>query len=531
MEDFSNNKSIEDSGDFGPIPTAKKGGWITLPFILATVAGLSMAYGGLVSNLEVYLIQEFNIERISAAKIYNATNAIISILPVAAAILADSFLGCYSVIWISSSLHHWSVLLLLILTAALSKLRPPPCESGSSDPCKTPTLIQHTALYLGLGLVSVGLAGTRFTVGSIGAYQFDKSKQQGVFFNWFTFVIYISYVMSSTAIVYVESYVSWAWGFGICFATNTLALMLFLAGTSFYRQMKPHGSPFASLARVVVAAVRKSGVTHSHNPDDYCQGHDYGTPALPTKFLWCLNGAAFRTEWDIGQQGKMTKSWKLCTVTEVEDFKCLIKLVPLWISSLIVSTPLVIQLSMVNLQALSMDRHLGQKLEIPAGTMPIFIFMSTCITIFFVDRLLLKMWNKITCKPISPLQRVGIGHVLNVVSMAVLALVEAKRLKMARLHNLQGQDINAVVPMSIFWLVPSLALAGIGEGFHFPGQISFYYKEFPKHLKSTSTAVFSLCIGIGFYMGNGSILHVYWLVTALGGINFCYFLLCTSLYK
>lgn len=53
-------------------------------------------------NLMVYLIQEFHIKSIDAALIFNLVNGCTSLIPVVAAIVADSFLGCYAVVWISS---------------------------------------------------------------------------------------------------------------------------------------------------------------------------------------------------------------------------------------------------------------------------------------------------------------------------------------------------------------------------------------------------------------------------------------------
>ncbi|KAL3530626.1 hypothetical protein ACH5RR_009948 [Cinchona calisaya] len=511
------------------------------------VTGISLAQGGLLSNLIVYLIQEFNIESITAAKIFNVVNGCLSIIPLAGAIIADSYMGCYSVIWISSLISSLGMLL-LSLTAVFSKLRPPHCENGSNL-CRRPSEAQLAVLYVSLALASLGMAGARFTIGPLGAYQFDKPKHQGIFFNWFIFVMYISTAVCSTLIVYVQDNVSWAWGFGICFAMNIIGLVLFLAGSGFYRHLKPQGSPFASLGRVIVAAIKKRNMLLSLKSEDYCQDLQNNAFATPTKFFRFLNRAALKAEGDAEQDGSIGKPWRLCTVREVEDFKCLIKMLPLWSSALLVSVPLVIQLSMVILQALTMDRHLGAHFKIPAGTMPVFIFIATCTTIFLLDRFLFPMWDNLTHRPITPLQRVGIGHVLDVLSMAVIALIEAKRLNIVRRNNLQDQD-NAVIPMSVFWLVPSLALAGIGEAFHFPGHIAFYYQEFPASLKNTSTAVVALSIGIGFYMGNGLIDivqkttewlpdninrgkldNVYWLVTILGGINFCYFLVCASKYK
>ena len=111
-----------------------------------------------------------------------------------------------------------------------------------------------------------------------------------------------------------------------------------------------------------------------------------------------------------------------------------------------------------------------------------------------------------------------------------------------------GKD--GIVGMSAMWLVPQLAIAGLGEAFHFPGQIALYYQEFPETLKTTSTAAVALFIGIAFYCSNaiidlvrsvttwlpdnindGRLDNLYWLCCVLGGLNLCYFIVCSSLYK
>ncbi|KAI3746228.1 hypothetical protein L6452_08652 [Arctium lappa] len=59
---------------------------------------------------------------------------------------------------------------------------------------------------------------------------------------------------------------------------------------------------------------------------------------------------------------------------------------------------------------------------------------------------------------------------------------------------------DSVVPMSTLWLVPQLVAVGDAEAFHFLGQVSLYYQEFPKSLKSTAAAMVSVFIGIAFYL-------------------------------
>lgn len=50
---------------------------------------------------------------------------------------------------------------------------------------------------------------------------------------------------------------------------NVVGLVVFVAGSRFYRHLKPKGSPFADLARVVVAALRKRNVAVSNKSEDY----------------------------------------------------------------------------------------------------------------------------------------------------------------------------------------------------------------------------------------------------------------------
>ncbi|XP_060168879.1 protein NRT1/ PTR FAMILY 2.7-like [Lycium barbarum] len=530
----------------------KKGGWITFPFIIATMAGLSLASGGWMINLIVYLIDEFNMKSIKAAKVYNVVNGLATLFPILGGIIADSFLGCFSVIWISSLISALGILLLL-LTAAIDVLRPLPCDDGSSL-CASLSKHQYAVLYVALALASLGVAGTRFTIAPMGANQFDKPKHQEVFFNWYIFAFYTSFAVSTTAIVYVEDNVSWAWGFGISMALNILGLVIFLSGKRFYRHVKEQGgSPFVNLARVLVAAIQKWRVPLSEQTQNYY--HDPSdkitvtTSTIPTKFFKFLNCAAFITEGDTKSDGSISNPWRLCTVQQVEDLKSLIKLFPLWASGFLISTQLVIQTSLLILQALKMDRHMGPHFEIPASTMLVFILLFTCIAITIIDRLLYPFLAKYTSFSLTPLQRIGIGHVITVVSMAVSALVESRRLRLVKSHNLQGQN-DAIVPMSVFWLVPQLALNGIGEGFHFPGHIGFYYQEFPASLKSTSTAMVALFIGIAYYLGNGLIDlvqrrsgwlpdnindgrvdNVFWICCVLGSANFIYYLVFASLYK
>ncbi|KAJ8563545.1 hypothetical protein K7X08_031997 [Anisodus acutangulus] len=528
--------------------TNNNGGWISFPFIIGSLAGLSVAAAGWNNNLIVYLIEEFNMNSVSAAKVYNMANGCSTIFPILGAVVADSFLGCFSVIWISSFISLLGVLL-LTFTAAIDTLRPPKCFDGSND-CRNASTFHITILYAALALAYLGNGGTRFTIGSMGANQFNKPNHQAIFFNWYTFALYTSNVIGSTVLLYIEDNVSWVIGFAICVAFNIFGLLIFLLGQRFYRHIEAQQeSPFMSLARVVVAAIRKHREPLSLGGEDYYHGmkqQDSATITNPSKFFRFLNHAALITEGEKKTDAVIAEPWKLCTVQQVEDLKILIKLFPIWTTGLLLYTPLVIQSSLAILQALNMDRHLGSNFKIPAGSVIVFTLISTCITITFTDRVLFPLLARCIRTSLTPLQRVGVGHVLTFVSMALSALVESKRIKMSKSHYLN----SSVVPMSVFWLSPQLAITGIGLAFHSPGYIGFYYQEFPGLLKSTSTAVVAVFVGAAFYLGNGvmdlvqrvtgwlpenidngRLDYVFWVICVLGALNFVYYLVCTSLYE
>ncbi|XVF47090.1 hypothetical protein PTKIN_Ptkin03bG0081300 [Pterospermum kingtungense] len=516
---------------------------------LGAVAGLSLAGGGCGANLIVYLIQVFNFKSIDAAQVSNIVNGGSSLFPIVGAIVADSFLGCFSAVSV-----FFSISLLgtgfLALTAIVNSLRPHPCDVGASF-CKAPSKVQFLVLYSGIALASMGQGGCRLILATMGANQFNKPQQQGVLFNWYFFTQYTATVIGATAIVYIEDNVSWGLGFGLSVAANFIGLAILLLGNWFYLNEKPQGSPFMNIARVLVAAFKKRNLPLSAMADDYYNGHHQQTnveAAAPKKSFRFLNRASLKAEGDIGADGSIAKPWSLCTVQHVEDLKILIRIFPLWSSSIFLSTPIAIQGSLTVLQALSSDRHIGKHFKMPAGSMMVILLISTSIFLTLIDRVFIPMWQKLTRKSPSPLQKLGLGHVLNVLGMAVSALVESKRLKIANAHH-QSQQ-TSMVPMSVLWLFPQLVLVGIGEAFHLPGQVSLYYQEFPASLRNTATAMIPLVVGIAYYLStaiidflrrmsswlpdninNGRLDLVYWTVTAVGALNFGYYLASSKLYK
>ncbi|KAL3530633.1 hypothetical protein ACH5RR_009955 [Cinchona calisaya] len=542
-------------------PKSKKGGWITFPFLIATRAGMTVAALGWSANLIVYLIDKYNIESIDAAQIFNVVNGCMALFPIIVAIIADSFLGCFAVIWISSIISLLGMFL-LTLTATISSLRPAPCNEESSF-CTTPSPLQYTNLFLAVALASIGCAGTSFTVGTMGADQLDNPEHQENFFNWFLFVWNAASIISATVIVYVQDNVSWGLGYGLCAAANLLGLFSFLLGKHYYRYVQPQGSPFKDIARVLFAAFSKRKVFLSTRNEDYFSElhlevdgqHDgikeLAASATPHKETFkFLNHAALISQADIQSDGSIRQSWKLCTVQQVEDLKTLLRIAPIWATGIFLTTPMGMLSTLTVLQALTMDTCIVSNFKFPVGSLVVFSLLSGAISLTIVDRLIFPLWQKTFGKTPTPLQRLGTGHVLNVLSIVIAALVESKRLQIARASYIVQELTSSTVPMSVFWLVPQLALSGMGEAFHFPGQASLYYQEFPASLKSTSTAMVALLIAIGYYLStaltdfvrkvtnwlpddlnHGRLNYLYWVLAMIGALNFGLYLTSAGVYK
>ncbi|KAJ7947755.1 protein NRT1/ PTR FAMILY 2.7-like [Quillaja saponaria] len=445
-----------------PSSDGKRGGWITFPFIIGAMAGLSLASAGCLANLIVYLIQEFNIKSITAAQISNVLNGCSFLFPVIGAIITDSFSSSFSVISISSGISLMGTVL-FTLTAAVDTLRPKPCTE-ELNMCKPPSKFQYLVLYIGIALIAIGIGGTRFTISTMGANQFDKPENQGIFFNWYFFTLYTASVVSITGIVYIQDSVSWALGFGLCGVASLTGLTIFLSGYRFYRHDKPQGSPFVDLARVLIASIRKWKLQLSSRTEDYYGGHDGIAPVLvaatPGGNQRFFNRAALIVEGDIQPNGVIAKPWRLCTVKQIEDFKTVLRILPLWSTAIFLGTPIAIQSSLTVLQALSMDRHLGPHFKIPAGSILVIAVISSSISLTLIDRVLCPAWQKLSSGTPTPLQRIGVGHVFNVLSMAVSALVESKRLKTARNHHFQDRQ-NSIVSS-----VGTMALSTTSFGWH-----------------------------------------------------------------
>lgn len=162
-------------------------------------------------------------------------------------------------------------MLLIDLTAVFKGLHPPECGSKEGSQCVSATPLQWLFLLGGFTSLIIGAAGIRPCNLAFGADQFNPNTESGKrginsFFNWYFFTLTFAQVVSVTLVVYIQSDVSWAIGLGIPAIFMFISCILFFGGTKMYVKVKPEGSPFTSMARVLVVAVKKRGLKMPQQP-------------------------------------------------------------------------------------------------------------------------------------------------------------------------------------------------------------------------------------------------------------------------
>jgi peptide/histidine transporter 3/4 len=360
-----------------------------------------------------------------------------------------------------------------------------------------------TIAFFGLYLVAIGSGGVRSSLLPFGAEQFGDDnpadrESKASFFSWFYLCVDFGMIVSGLIIVWIQDNVSWGLGFGISTACLALAFGTFVLATPMYKRRMPTGTPLKSLSQVVVAACRK--ITLKVPVDagmlyEVSDKVDAQPKIAHTDEFSFLDKAAIISESDMEEMsGKAGSSWKLCTVTQVEELKILMRLLPIWVTSVIVSsayaqmtTTFIQQGSAMNMSILSVP--------VAAASMGSFevIFLFTWVLLYGkVIMPVLRGFSSSGDSEPSQLQRMGAGRLLMALSMAVSALVEMKRLNSAA----RGEEIT------IAWQLPQYFFMAGAEVFCYIAQLEFFYAEAPDTLKSTCTSLSLLTIALGSYMSS-----------------------------
>lgn len=193
----------------------------------------------------------------------------------------------------------------------------------------------------------------------------------------------------------------------------------------------------------------------------------------------------------------------MCTISEVEEAKVVLSLVPIWSTCLVYAIVLAQLSTFFTKQGATLDRTIVAGFDIPAASLQSFTSLIIILFIPVYDRIFVPMASAFTGKPsgITTLQRIGVGIFLSAISMIVAALVEAKRLETAQEHALV--DIPQVtIPMGVWWLIPQYLLIGVSDVFTMVGLQEFFYDQVPNELRSVGVALYLSIFGVGNFLSS-----------------------------
>ncbi|KAI3875509.1 hypothetical protein MKW98_018185 [Papaver atlanticum] len=486
-----------------PADKTKTGTWKACPFILGNECCERLAYYGMGTNLVTYLTEQLNQHNVVAVNNVSNWSGTCYVTPLLGAFLADAYLGRYWTIALFSIIYVFGMTL-LTLSASVHGLKPP-CDSQGLN-CH-PNGLQTKICFVALYMIALGTGGIKPCVSSFGADQFDdtdevEKKSKSSFFNWFYFTINIGALLAASVLVYIQTNVGWSWGFGIPAVAMAIAVVSFFSGTRLYRNQKPGGSPLTRICQVIVATLKKYRVEVPVDKSLLYEASDEesvvkGSRKLDhTKTLSFLDKAAVEVQTD--HIKGTVNSWSLCTVTQVEELKALIRLLPVWATGIIFATVYGQMGTLFVLQGSSMDISIGS-FEIPSASLSIFDTLSVIFWVPVYDRVIVPFARKFTGHKngFTQLQRMGIGLFISIFAMVAAAILELYRLRLVKKHDYYDLEH---VPMSIFWQIPQYFIIGCAEVFMFIGQLEFFYEQAPDAMRSLCSALSLTTVALGNYL-------------------------------
>ncbi|KAL0326584.1 UNVERIFIED_CONTAM: protein NRT1/ PTR FAMILY 7.3 [Sesamum angustifolium] len=476
--------------------------------ILVNQGLATLAFFGVGVNLVLFLTRVLQQNNAYAANSVSKWTGTVYIFSLVGAFLSDSYWGRFKTCAIFQAIFVIG-LVLLSLTTQIFLLKPRGC-GDETTPCESHSSWVIGLFYISIYMVALGNGGYQPNIATFGADQFDEEDpiegySKVAFFSYFYLAMNLGSLFSNTILGYFEDEGMWALGFWASAASAFAALVLFLGGTKRYRHFKPSGNPLSRVCQVIVAASKKCRLKIPPGEEILyeAEGTEKSTVAarkmLHTHGFKFLDRAAFVTSRELDQlKQNEYNPWRLCPISQVEEVKCILRLLPIWLCTIIYSVVFTQMASLFVEQGDAMNTKISN-FRIPAASMSSFDIVSVAIVIFLYRRVLDPLVHRIRKKGLTELQRMGIGLIIAIMAMLSAGIVECYRLKYAQKDCKHCQGSSS---LSIFWQVPQYALIGASEVFMYVGQLEFFNAQAPDGLKSFGSALCMTSISLGNYVSS-----------------------------
>uniref|UniRef100_J3LG03 Uncharacterized protein n=1 Tax=Oryza brachyantha TaxID=4533 RepID=J3LG03_ORYBR len=424
--DYTLDGSVDIKGS--PAVKGKSGGWLAGGLILVNQGLATLAFFGVNVNLVLFLTRVLKQSNGDAANNVSKWTGTVYMFSLIGAFLSDSYWGRYKTCAIFQAIFVLG-LALLSLSSRLYLIRPVGCGTEHA-PCEPHSGAELGIFYIALYMIAFGNGGYQPNVATFGADQFDgedpaEAHSKVSFFSYFYLALNLGSLFSNTFLSFLEDEGNWALGFWLSTAAAATALLLFLSGTLRYRYIRPSGNPVGRICQVAFAACRnrKAGVSPGgeslYESDE--KADSGGRKLMHTEGYRFLDRAAL-----VGANPKLATCtqprdpWRLCTVTQVEEVKSILRLLPIWLCTILYSVVFTQMASLFVVQGAAMRRTTRfPGFSVPPSSMSAFDILTVATTIFLYRRAVCPLASRLTGRRTGPteLQRMGLGLVLGAMAM------------------------------------------------------------------------------------------------------------------
>ncbi|KAF3337898.1 Protein NRT1/ PTR FAMILY 4.5 [Carex littledalei] len=202
-----------------------------------------------------------------------------------------------------------------------------------------------------------------------------------------------------------------------------------------------------------------------------------------------------------------TDAWSYCDISQVEEAKIFVKMLPIFISSIFCYLPFSFFFTLTATAASTMStKIMGVKIA-PASLYAVAIVIQFVVLVMY-NRFIVPFMHRYTSSryysSTSHLVRAGVGFVFAMLGTGVAALVERKR-KMAE----DPKDL------SFLWSLPQFICVGLMEILSFVRLIEFFSYQLPVQLKSISSSMVFCIVGTAIWL-DGALVAIIGRVTRHG---------------
>lgn len=236
-------------------------------------------------------------------------------------------------------------------------------------------------------------------------------------------------------------------------------------------------------------------------------------------------------------------------MTQVEEAKCVLRMLPVWLCTIIYSVVFTQMASLFVEQGDVMNSNIG-KFNLPAASMSAFDICSVLVCTGIYCRILVPLAGRLSGNPkgLSELQRMGVGLIIGMLAMVASGATEIVRLR----HIIPGKETSS---MSIFWQIPQYVLVGASEVFMYV-ELEFFNGQAPDGIKSFGSSLCMASISLGNYVSSmlvnmvmgitargqnqgwipenlntGHMDRFFFLLAGLAAFDFVLYLFCAKWYK